>query len=320
MKTWDLTTLGSTMLSLTTEPGAPLLSSEGIRLDIAGAESNCAIALARLGKRVAWHSKVARTSLGERIVSGIRAHGVDVSSVFWSESGRNEQMWVEAGLGGNRTMITYDRAGAAVESFKIQEVDLTALQQSTFFHATGITPALSENCRHTVSEAVRLARKAGVRVSFDVNYRAKLWEPARAREVLSSIISGIDVLFIGQDDLGTVWERTGDPDDELHRLQDDFGIANVVLTRGALGARALLDDHLCDHGAFLSEVVSPIGSGDAFAAGVLYSLLEDEVDLALKRGCAMAALARESRSDYVVGGNEALEVRMGEEGDKNLSR
>ncbi len=77
MKPWDLTTLGSTMLSLTTEPGAPLLSSEGIRLDIAGAESNCAIALARLGKRVAWHSKVARTSLGERIVSGIRAHGVD---------------------------------------------------------------------------------------------------------------------------------------------------------------------------------------------------------------------------------------------------
>ena len=320
MKTWDLTTLGSTMLSLTTEPGVPLLSSEGIRLDIAGAESNCAIALARLGKRVAWHSKVARTPLGERIVSGIGAHGVDVSSVVWSESGRNEQMWVEAGLGENRTVVTYDRAGAAVESFKIPEADLAALQDTTFFHVTGITPALSEDCCNTILNAVQGACAAGVRVSFDINYRAKLWEPSRAREALSAIIGGIDVLFIGQDDLGTVWGRGGDPDHEVHFLQEEFGIRNVVLTQGSRGARALLGDQMHEHGAYSGEVVSPIGAGDAFAAGVLYSLMEEEVDLALKRGCAMAALTRESRSDYVVGGKEALEARMGNGGEKNLSR
>ncbi len=308
------------MLSLTTEPGVPLLSSEGIRLDIAGAESNCAIALARLGKRVAWHSKVARTPLGERIVSGIGAHAVDVSSVVWSGSGRNEQMWVEAGLGQNRTVITYDRAGAAVESLKIPDVDLVALQDSAFFHATGITPALSEDCRNTVLSAVQGAREAGVRVSFDINYRAKLWEPSRAREVLSAIIEGIDVLFITQDDLVTVWERRGNPERELHFLQEEFGIKNVVLTQGSRGAQALLGDHLHDQGAYSGEVVSPIGAGDALAAGVLYSLMEEEVDVALQRGCAMAALARESRSDYVVGGKEALEDRMRNEGDKNLSR
>ena len=85
MRSWDFTTLGSTMLSLTTDPGVPLLSSVGLHLDVAGAESNCAIALAYLGKRVSWHSKVATGTLGERVVSGIRTHGVDVSSVIRSD-------------------------------------------------------------------------------------------------------------------------------------------------------------------------------------------------------------------------------------------
>ena len=320
MKSWDLTTLGSTMLSLSTEAGVPLLSSDGLRLDIAGAESNCAIALARLGKKVAWHSKVSQGVLGQRVVSEIRSHGVDVSSVLWSESGRHEQMWVEAGLGTNCTTVTYDRTGAEIESLNIEEVALEALEDTTFFHATGITPALSEDCRNTVLDTVQLARKAGVRVSFDVNYRAKLWGPARAREVLSTIIHGIDLLFVGAADLSTIWQRSGDPRNDLPWLQDQFGIANVVLTRGEEGASGLLGGNFHRSSAFPGEVVSPIGAGDAFAAGVLYSLLEGEEELALRRGCAMAALARESRGDYVVGGLEALQERMGNEGGKKLSR
>ncbi len=320
MKSWDLTTLGSTMLSLSTDPGVALLSTGGLRLDIAGAESNCAIALARLGKKVAWHSKVARSALGERVVSEIRSHGVDVSSVLWSESGRHEQMWVEAGLGSNRTTVTYDRAGAEIESLKIGEVALEALEDATFFHATGITPALSEDLRNTVLDAVQLARKAGVRVSFDVNYRSKLWEPARAREVLSTIITGIDLLFVGAGDLATIWQHTGDPQGGLAWLQEQFGISNVVLTRGEEGASGLFGDVFHCSSACPGEVVSPIGAGDAFAAGVLYSLLEGDEELALRRGCAMAALARESRGDYVVGGLEALEARLGEDGGKKLER
>ena len=106
------------MLSLTTNPGVPLLSSVGLRFDVAGAESNCAIALAHLGKRVAWHSKVASGILGERVVSGIRAHGVDVSSVIRCDEGRTEQMWVESGNGDNLTTVTYDRKGASVEGLR----------------------------------------------------------------------------------------------------------------------------------------------------------------------------------------------------------
>ena len=229
-------------------------------------------------------------------------------------------MFVEAGFGTNRTNVVYDRVGAAVESLTIEEVDLAAIKMSTFFHATGITPALSEDCRDTVLDTVQLARKAGVRVSFDVNYRTKLWEPARAREVLSTIIHGIDLLFVGEDDLATIWERSGKAKEELRWLQEKFEIANVVLTRGEDGASGLFGETYHRSKAFPSEVVSPIGAGDAFAAGVLYSLLEDEVDTALTRGCAMAALAREARSDYVVGGVEALVAKMADGGGKQISR
>ena len=320
MKSWDLTTLGSTMLSLTTEPGVPLLSSGDLRLDVAGAESNCAISLAHLGKRVSWHSKVASGPLGERVISGIRAHGVDVSSVIRGYEGRTEQMWVESGVGANMTTVSYDRGGASMEGLRIEEVDLDALHDSQYFHATGITPALSEDNRNAVLDTVQLACKAGVRVSFDINYRSKLWAPQRAREVLSTIIPGIHLLFIKETDLALLWDRRGDAETELRSLQEEFGIANIVLTRAGDGASAVLEDHFESHQAFVGEPVSPIGAGDALAAGVLYSLMEDEERLALKRGCAMASLARESRSDYVVGGRLALDARIRGEEERRVLR
>ena len=320
MSSWDFTTLGSTMLSLTTDPGVPFLSSVGLRLDVAGAESNCAIALARLGKRASWHSKVARGALGERVVSGVQAHGVDVSSVIRSDEGRTEQMWVEAGLGDNLTSITYDRDGASVAGLRIDELDLHSLHDSQYFHATGITPALSEDCRNAILDAVQLACRAGVKVSFDVNYRSKLWQPCRAQEVLSTIIPGIHLLFIKERDLELLWGRGGDAEEELRRLKGEFGIANIVLTQGSKGASALLGDQFESHAAFDGEAVSPIGAGDALAAGVLYSLMEGEQELALKRGCAMASLARESRGDYVIGGKQALDARMQGEVSRGLCR
>lgn len=319
MKTWDVTTLGSTMLSLSTESGVALQGSEKARLDIAGAESNCAIGLASLGKRVSWMSKVGDTPVGDRILSAIRAHGVDVSGVKRAP-GRSELMWVEAGFGTNRTNVIYDRVGAPIESYVIEDVNLGAVKDSTFFHATGITSALSEECHETLRDVISIAHRAGVKISFDVNHRAKLWTPEMARERLSKILPDVDLLIVGEQDLETIWGRSGKSEDELRALQDEHGIENVILTQGSKGASGLFGEEMIHRGAFASEVVSPIGAGDAFAAGVLYSLLEGDVINSLKRGCAMAALARESRSDYVLAGLDALEEKMADEDGKRLSR
>ena len=110
-----------------------------------------------------------------------------------------------------------------MEGLRIEEVDLDALHDSQHFHATGITPALSEDNRNAVLDTVQLACKAGVRVSFDINYRSKLWAPQRAREVLSTIIPGIHLLFIKETDLALLWDRRGDAETELRSLQEEFG-------------------------------------------------------------------------------------------------
>jgi 2-dehydro-3-deoxygluconokinase len=218
--------------------------------------------------------------------------------------------------------VIYDRAGASIESLSMDEVDFSTIESSRIFHFSGITPALSESCRETVAGVVQRALRAGVKVSCDVNYRSKLWPAEEACEVISALIGDLDLLLIGQGDLETLWKRSGDAEDELRRLQDEFRIADVVMTRGQGGAIGLIGNRIYEQEAFTSEVVSPIGAGDAFAAGVLYSLLNEEPALSLKRGCAMAALARESRSDYVLSGIEALEEKMSSGGGsgKRLSR
>ncbi len=257
--------------------------------------------------------------MGDRVVSAIRAHGVDVSDVV-RVAGRSELMFVEAGLGTNRTNVVYDRAGAAVENLSIDDINLEVIGACRWLHFTGITPALSKACFDTLGKVIRGAGEAGAKMSCDVNYRSKLWGAGGAGKTISALLPAIDLLLIGRGDLQILWGRNGEAEAEVKQLQQEFAIEKVVLTQGADGAAAIFSDRFDEHDAFGGEVVSPIGAGDAFAAGVLYSLLEDEQELALKRGCAMASLARESRSDYVVGGRDALEAKINEGGGKQLSR
>ncbi len=134
------------------------------------------------------------------------------------------------------------------------------------------------------------------------------------------MIADLDLLFLGEGDLRTLWGRNGEAIEELRALQQEFRIEKVILTRGREGAAAYFGDSVMHEHAFAGEVVSPIGAGDAFAAGVLASLLDGEADECLKRGCAMAALARESRSDYVLSGAERLAHKMLPDSGKQISR
>lgn len=319
MSRWDVSTFGSTMLSLTTDPGVPLPSSDALRIDIAGAESNVAIALAGLGRKVTWMSRVGDTPLGERILAEVRARGVDVSHAG-KMAGRNELMFVEAGAGSNPTNVVYDRNHAPMASVDEPSFDFSPVEESRWFHFTGITLGLSETSAKVVGKCVTRARQAGVKVSCDVNYRSKVWknDSKAAREKLERHLSEVDLLLVGHDDCELFW-GPGQPREAVAKLAKEFGIPNVVMTCGADGAVGQFEDSMFIHPAFPGEVVSPIGAGDAFAAGVLSSILEDDVESALQRGNAMATLARGSRSDYVVSASTRLKAFL-EGGAEPLSR
>jgi 2-dehydro-3-deoxygluconokinase len=216
-------------------PGASgrLRHATSLSLSIAGTESNVAIGLCRLGIATSWVSALGDDELGELVLHRIRAEGIDTGAVRPSP-------WC----------IRSHRAGWCL-----------------FLHLSGITPALSARCAEFVRWVASLARECGVRVSYDVNYRSKLWDPASVRAFTCSLLPLVDVLVVGADEAEVLWGWT-DEDTALGRLAN-AGPTEVVIKRGAEGSVADVDGDRVVGSPFRVRQVDPMGAGDAFAAGYL---------------------------------------------------
>ena len=181
----DLITLGKSMWRLSPPGHERLEGTRTLDIHIGGAESNLASGLAQLGKRTAWWSRLPNSPTGRNVANTIRSYGVDVSGIKWSE-GRLGTYYVEFGNTPRATQVIYDRANSAASQMQPDDFDWKRLQSADWLHLTGITPALSSSCLETVRRAIQEARKAGIKISFDLNYRAKLWTPAQAASILTS--------------------------------------------------------------------------------------------------------------------------------------
>ena len=140
------------------------------------------------------------------------------------------------------------------------------LEGARFLHLTGITSALSDECRAFTSWAAREARRVGVRVSFDVNYRSKLWSPESAKGFVEELLPEVDLLFVGDEEARALWERD---DEEFARELAEKGPQEVVLKRGGDGSMLLFEGRLLEQPNFDVPEVDPVGAGDAFNAGYL---------------------------------------------------
>ena len=297
MKTFDVITFGETMLRLSPAGFQALEQAEFYEARCAGTESNVAVAAARLGLRAAWFSKMVDNPLGRKIANVIRQHGVDVSHTVWTEQGRNGVIFMELGQRPRPSEVIYDRAGSAASQLDPSEVDWEILKDARHLHVTGITPALSSSCEACVRESIRLAREYGLTVSFDVNYRHKLWPAERAAEVLEPLMAGVDVLLSSGDDLELLFGIQGEPEDAARASAERFGSKWTILTLGGDGAVGLVGDQLCRHPSHRPNVVDRIGAGDAFVGGFLYGYFRQDLDLALRYGLAMAALKMTTPGD-----------------------
>jgi 2-dehydro-3-deoxygluconokinase len=171
-------------------------------------------------------------------------------------------------------------------------VDWDYVRQAEIVHLTGITPALSPSCHQIVQRAFAEAKEAGVRVSFDVNYRAKLWSPEEARACLGRLAAEADILISTLSDAAILCARGGDAETLVRQLaacmKCETGIA--VVTDGDRGAIALYQGELFQVEGYEVQVVDRVGAGDAFAAGFLCGLLEEGIKQGLEYGIALAAL------------------------------
>src|SRR6266849_6834272 len=184
----DVVTLGESMVLLLAEQPGPMREATTFRRFIAGAESNLAIGLSRLGHAAGWFSRVGDDEFGRAIVFRIRGEGVDTSHVVSDASAPTGLVIRERREVGPIEQVYY-RRGSAASRLSPADLDAAYLGRAKYLHLTGITPALSESCRQTVFAAADMARAAGVRVVLDPNYRSKLWDPPEFREVLRSLAS-----------------------------------------------------------------------------------------------------------------------------------
>jgi 2-dehydro-3-deoxygluconokinase len=290
----DVITMGETMvLGVPPRPGR-LRHAASLELKIGGAESNLAIALSRLGLAAGWMSYLGDDEPGQLVLDRIRAEGVDTSQVRRIED-RPTGLYLREQIGTD-VRVYYYRQGSAASTMSRDAFDPDYFSGARFVHLTGITPALSEDCRDFILWAAREARASGVRLSFDVNYRSKLWGTEDAREFVEEILPDVDLLLAGDEEARALWGRD---DEGLARELAGGGPEEVVLKKGSAGSLALVEGEILEHPASEVAEADPVGAGDAFAAGYLAGHLWDmPAEERLRVANAMGALSVATLGDY----------------------
>ena len=329
-----VTCFGELLLRLT-PPGAQLLvQADTLGMVVGGAEANVAAALASLGHYVRFAGLVTDNPLGDRAVAALRATGADTRFLARA-SGRMGLYFMEGGAGPRPSAITYDRAGSAFALADPAAIDFAgALTGARIFHTGGITPALGPNGVALARAAQAAAAAAGVPVCFDGNYRAQLWDSWASDPcaVLTELVSGATILIGNHRDISLLLGQTfsGDGPDRRREAAEAAFAAFPNLRLIASTARHLVTS---DHHRITARVdardtahqtdeidvtgiVERIGTGDAFAAGVLHGWLEGgDVRAMAEAGLALTALKHTIPGDMCLIGRAALEGFSAEGGD-----
>ncbi len=287
------------MLRLTPPHHQLLEQAAQLDVHIGGSESNTAVGLARLGLSVCWLSRLPANPIGRMIANEIGRYGVDTGHVVWTDAGRAGLYFLEDGLEPRGRQVLYDRADSATSHMQPADLptDLFQPDSARLFHTTGIMPGISPSAADTARHAVQLAKQAGWQVSFDVNYRAKLWDTEAARNTCEPLMQAADIIFIAQVDAQRLYAVSDDAEIALSQLTARFPQATLVMTLGAKGAAAssATGDNAYQP-VFPAATIGRVGGGDAFSAGFLFAHLHlpahtpDRLALCLKYGAAAAAL------------------------------
>lgn len=290
--------IGEAMIRLAPPAGESLESAPALAVQVGGAEANVCVALARLGTPAAWISRLPATPLGRRIAEAVRAAGVDDTGIMWAAEGTAGVMFLEPAAPPRPGEVFYYRRHSAFAAIAADHVAWSLLDGARVVHLTGITPALGERPREVVARAIAEARARQLLISFDVNYRATLWQPAAAREILTPLLTGLDIVFVNDRDARGVFEARGDAEAVARSLRDRLRCRVLVLTCGEAGAVAADAETVVQQSAFRAEVVDRVGRGDAFAAGFLYGYLARGTGNGLRYGAALAALKQTYTGDF----------------------
>ncbi|MFP3896142.1 MAG: sugar kinase [Anaerolineales bacterium] len=282
--------LGETMLMFAPPQHEMIEYSIDFKAYHGGSESNVAIGLQRLGMHAGWISKLPENALGRKVANELRAFGVDVSSVAWTEEGRVGLFFFEWASPPRPLMTIYDRDHSAVSTLVADDLDWDYIAGAEWLHMTGITPCLSDTCRRSVPEIARRTREAGVKISFDVNYRSLLTTREDACRRYADILPYVNLFVTTEEDAEMFLEESMDREQAVRTLFAENDFDAVVMTLGEEGSIAYDGTSVYTASGYEVETVNRLGAGDAFDAGLLYGYLLQDLGQGLNYGMAMAAL------------------------------
>ena len=282
-------TLGETMALMSSETDGPLQHTRSLALGIGGSESNVAIALTRLGTPVTWIGRVGEDSLGDLVLREIHAEGVNVIGIRDPDAPTG--LMVKERRTSSETRVWYYRRGNAGSRLSPADLDPPVIAGAALLHVTGITPALSPSAAEATFEAIRIAKEAGVAVSFDLNFRGKLWSRAEAQQVYLRILPEVDLVFAGDDEASIAVGKGDSPITLAHRLVA-AGAGQAIVKLGELGAVAVVDGVEYQRDAIRIRPTDTVGAGDGFVAGYLADyLLGADVPTRLTTAVSVGAYA-----------------------------
>ncbi len=316
-------TFGEIMLRLKSPGQERLFQSPQLEATFGGSEANVAVALARLGMETAFVTVLPDNQIGRECVRELRFHGVDVSGIA-AKPGRMGIYFFENGANQRPSNVIYDRAGSCIADIEPYDLDWKKLfAGAAWFHISGITPAISRKSADVSIAAATAAREAGLTVSFDLNYRAKLWKyGAKAVDVMSEIAGYADVLIGNEEDyqksLGIEGPKEAgsaiDPDE--YRAMTARALARfpkakyaAVTLRESVSAdnnnwSAMLsgrEETWLSRKYAITDIVDRVGAGDSFSAGLVYGLIHyKEARKALEFAVALSCLKHSIPGDFAL--------------------
>lgn len=338
-------TFGEIMLRLKSPEHERFFQSPVLEATFGGGEANVAVSLATFGEKAVFVTALPQNAIGEAALAELRKHNVDTSAIYMTKNGRVGIYYLETGANQRPSLVVYDRENSSVALSKPSDYDFKAIMEgASWFHVTGITPAVSQSCADCALEAMKAAKAVGATVSIDLNYRKKLWKYGKsAPEVMRELTKYADVVIANEEDiqkcLGIELDQdvtSGKLDKEAYRILTDKvkeqfpNVKQVAVT--------LRESKSADHngwsaalngktGFYLSrhyeitDIIDRVGGGDSFSAGIIYGLsnYEDE-EYALNFAVAASALKHTIPGDFNLTRKSEVEALCKGDGSGRVQR
>lgn len=333
---------GEIMLRLAPEGYLRFVQADKFGAVYGGGEANVAISLAQFGADSKYITKLPTHEIGQAAVNTLRRYGVDTSDIVRGGP-RVGIYYLEKGASQRPSKVIYDRAGSSLALAEQSDFDWEKiLEGADWFHFTGITPAIGDNVASIVTDAVKTAKKLGITVSCDLNYRKNLWSRDKAREVMTAIMPYVDVCIANEEDAGDVFGIKAEATDitggklshegyirVAEKLTERFGFEKVAITlRESISASDNNWGAMLYSGgeAYFSRkypvhIVDRVGGGDSFGAGLIYSLGTGDSDKdSLEFAVAASCLKHSIEGDYNLVSADEVRKLAGGDGSGRVQR